>query len=112
MNDDDLRKLAQRFLDGKTGETEFLTGCLSMATVRTVDASLDIDRQHRCGFPEVVYGEGKSTESLVQIFREFETRRIVPLATRVCDDKAAALEKRIRFDLQPGRANHTWKACG
>ncbi|MFC1757274.1 nickel pincer cofactor biosynthesis protein LarB [Planctomycetota bacterium] len=97
MNDEELRQLASAFLNGTSNQADFLTGCLSMATAATTDASLDLDRQRRCGYPEVVFGEGKSATSLIDIFHEFEERRIVPLATRVSDDKAAALLK--EFDL-------------
>ncbi len=45
--------------------------------------SLDADRQSRCGYPEVVYGEGKSLEAIAAIFREQLSVSQSPFATRV-----------------------------
>jgi len=55
------------------------------------DATLDLDRRRRCGFPEVVYGEGKPVETLERIFRRLLADGVEVLATRVSADKAAAL---------------------
>jgi NCAIR mutase (PurE)-related protein len=54
-------------------------------------ARIDLERQRRCGYPEVVYGEGKPVDALVRIV---ETLRIADqdcLVTRVNDEQAAAL---------------------
>ena len=111
MNSEELKQLAQGFLNGNSSQSDFLANCLAIATATTTDAAIDLDRQRRCGFPEVVFAEGKSAESLIEIFREFQTRKIAPLATRVSDEKAMALRK--EFDLihnpvaRTVRGNHT-----
>lgn len=55
--------------------------------------SLDMDRARRCGFPEVVYGEGKSVPTLREIFSQLLDRGIDVLATRVSPEKAAELSQ-------------------
>jgi NCAIR mutase (PurE)-related protein len=55
--------------------------------------SLDFDRARRCGFPEVVYGEGKSVPVLIEIFRQMLVKDVSVLATRITADKAASLLK-------------------
>ena len=55
------------------------------------DASLDLDRQRRCGFPEVVFGEGKSVETLTRIFRTLVDAGVDVLATRIDVEKAERL---------------------
>ncbi|MCA9212994.1 MAG: nickel pincer cofactor biosynthesis protein LarB [Planctomycetales bacterium] len=90
MNDE-LKQLAERFLKGESTDAEFLAECLGSAASKTADATLDMDRQRRCGFPEVVFGEGKTAESLIEIFRAFAERGVIPLATRVADEKASRL---------------------
>ncbi|MFO0819016.1 MAG: nickel pincer cofactor biosynthesis protein LarB [Pirellulales bacterium] len=55
------------------------------------DATLDLDRQRRCGFPEVVYGEGKSVETLVRIFTRLLQEDIEVFATRITSEKAEQL---------------------
>ncbi len=46
-------------------------------------AKLDHDRQARCGFPEVIYGPGKTPEQLLEITAAILERSGVALATRV-----------------------------
>lgn len=63
---------------------------------RTADlghSTLDLERERRCGFPEVIYGAGKTPAQLVDIAGELFQRSSRVLATRVSDDGAAALEK-------------------
>ena len=55
--------------------------------------SLDTDRQKRCGYPEVVYGEGKSLEAIASIFREQLSRGQSPFATRITLEVASSLLK-------------------
>jgi NCAIR mutase (PurE)-related protein len=56
-------------------------------------ATVDVDRQHRCGFPEVIFGEGKSPDTIAGIARELLDRRQEVLVTRVDAEKAVALQK-------------------
>ncbi len=68
------------------------------AAKRTVadlgEATVDRDRRRRCGFPEVVYGEGKSVEQMEKIFAVLLADGDEVLATRVSPEKAAALQVR------------------
>jgi len=54
-------------------------------------AQLDLEREKRTGFPEVVFAEGKSAEQLTAIFRRLTESIDRVLATRVTPDKAAAV---------------------
>jgi pyridinium-3,5-biscarboxylic acid mononucleotide synthase len=45
--------------------------------------TLDLDRAQRCGHPEVVFGEGKSPETIVAVFRTQQAAGQASLATRV-----------------------------
>ena len=55
--------------------------------------TLDIDRAQRCGFPEVVFGEGKSVETLVDIFQRLLAAGVDVLATRIDPEKASQLRR-------------------
>jgi NCAIR mutase (PurE)-related protein len=57
--------------------------------------TLDLDRQRRCGYPEVVFGEGKSIEALAEIFDELLSSGVEVLATRIDAEKAQALQSRF-----------------
>ncbi|HQR05886.1 MAG TPA: nickel pincer cofactor biosynthesis protein LarB [Gemmatales bacterium] len=54
-------------------------------------ARIDLARQQRCGFPEVVYGEGKTVEGVVQIVKTLAQAQQGCLVTRVSDAQALAL---------------------
>lgn len=51
-------------------------------------AQLDLERESRTGFPEVIYGEGKTAEQLLAIFEKLYENGNIVLATRVSPDKA------------------------
>lgn len=59
------------------------------------DTRLDTDRERRCGFPEVVFAEGKTAETLLNIFSIFESDGIDGFATRVAPEKGKALLARF-----------------
>ncbi|MDR3109401.1 MAG: nickel pincer cofactor biosynthesis protein LarB [Planctomycetaceae bacterium] len=59
------------------------------------ETQLDTDRQRRCGFPEVVYAEGKTTEMLLKIFDEFSNNKTDGFATRVSAEKGEQLLSRF-----------------
>jgi pyridinium-3,5-biscarboxylic acid mononucleotide synthase len=62
---------------------------------RTPEACVDLGRLERCGFPEVVYGRGKSPEAIVRVFEALTAAGQACLATLVDSDQAAAVQKRF-----------------
>ena len=52
-------------------------------------AEVDLGRAARCGFPEVVYGEGKPPELIVDVFRRQQAAGQASLATRVSSNQAS-----------------------
>ncbi len=56
-----------------------------------IEARVDHDRQGRCGFPEVIFCEGKTARQVATIVAEILTRSEVVLATRVTAEQAAAV---------------------
>ncbi|MHB1036320.1 MAG: nickel pincer cofactor biosynthesis protein LarB [Pirellulales bacterium] len=91
MNPQHLEHLARRLLGGELPLESFLAEVSRPAMADLGEAKVDLDRHRRCGFPEVVYGEGKSVESLERIFHALVAHGVDVLATRVSADKAAAL---------------------
>lgn len=64
-------------------------------------AKVDHQRSKRKGFPEVVFGEGKTSEQLTAIFQRLMTRHETILATRVQQDKGQAVSDvlpEVRYD--------------
>lgn len=96
MNIDQLRRLASQLSTGTVGVEEFVTAALQWRTADLGDTQVDLDRKRRCGFAEVVYGEGKSAEQIERIFRALLTDSAATgagdaLATRVSAEKAELL---------------------
>jgi len=55
-------------------------------------AHIDHRRSNRCGFPEFVYGEGKTTEHLRQIVTDINTRGDNVLVTRLQSEQGCVLQ--------------------
>jgi NCAIR mutase (PurE)-related protein len=81
----EIEAMAQDLLAGRLSLEAFV------GTAELGDVTLDLDRQRRCGFPEVVYGAGKSAETLVKIVHQLLKDRLTVLVTRVDAQKAAPL---------------------
>lgn len=58
-------------------------------------AHLDQHRSLRCGFPEVVFGQGKTPEQVVQIVRRLSERNDRIMVTRVTPEMNAVVQPQI-----------------
>lgn len=95
-----LNEILTRVKNGEIdpAEAEGLIRTLSALPGRVAElgfANLDLDREKRTGFPEVIYGQGKTAEQLTAILREFlkYTDRVV--ATRIDPDKAETILSQV-----------------
>ncbi len=66
-------------------------------------AKVDLHRRDRCGFPEVIFGQGKTAEQIRSILAMLQKHGQGGLATRVSPD---AMEHLIQA-FPEGQANHT-----
>ena len=89
----ELRELCESFLRGDVGESTFLQSCLGQASSSLSSAEIDLDRPARCGFPEVVYAEGKPTAAIVQIAQTIREHNQPLLVTRVNPEQAQRLAR-------------------
>lgn len=64
-----------------------------MSQPLTEPFTLDLDRARRCGFPEVVFGEGKCVITLASIFQRLLDDGMEVLATRIAREKSDELLK-------------------
>jgi NCAIR mutase (PurE)-related protein len=71
------------------------------------EVQLDIGRRDRCGFPEVVYGEGKTKESILKIFRTFAEKDVDAFATRIDAEKGDFLQQQFAASGHSFRYNPT-----
>lgn len=91
MNAEQLRELARQIAAGTLGVEDFVTAAMQWRTADLGDACVDLDRRRRCGFPEVVFGEGKTVDQLRRIITVLIADGGDAFATRVSADKAATL---------------------
>lgn len=88
MNQSDAQRLAERLLAGELNAAEFAAQIASAPTGDLGNVYLDLDRARRCGFPEVVFAQGKSEETLAQVIGALLAQGDEALATRVSPRQA------------------------
>ncbi len=91
MNPQQLEHLARQLLAGSMPLEAFLQAASGEVTADLDEAQIDLDRHRRCGYPEVVFGEGKTVPTLEKIFERLMSEGVDVLATRVSADKAVQL---------------------
>jgi hypothetical protein len=91
MNPRQLEQLAKQLLEGTLPLDDFVQAASHPVTADLAEAQIDLDRQRRCGFPEVVYGSGKSVPTLEKIFERLLAAGVDVLATRISAEQAAVL---------------------
>jgi len=65
-------------------------------------AKIDRHRARRTGFPEVIFGQGKTPEQIEQIFKTMQQDHPVVMATRILPEVYAQLVDRLRgLDYYP-----------
>ncbi len=91
MNTHEIEQLAKQLLGGELSVAEFAR-LMSPQTIADVgEAQIDLDRAGRCGFPEVVFAQGKSVPAMVKIFGALLESGHEVLATRVSPEQATEL---------------------
>ena len=101
MNPTNLTTLANELLRGELSVADFVHRLAQGAIADIGEAQLDLDRHRRCGFPEVVFGAGKSLESLERIFSRLRDEGVDVLATRI----PAEFAQRLGTAFPSGRYN-------
>ncbi len=95
MNPKDLKRLLERV---QCGEVSIDTALKTLKTLPFEDigfATLDHHRSLRKGFPEVIWGEGKTSSQISTIIKKMLTKNQPILVTRVDTRKAASIKKSI-----------------
>ena len=91
MDAQELISLAQKLVSGQISAGEF-TDVIERGRVAELPAtSIDLDRRRRCGFPEVVFGPGKTIEQLRAIVATLIEHDEPVLATRIDREQAAGM---------------------
>jgi NCAIR mutase (PurE)-related protein len=93
MSTDELRLLLEAVRAGRTG-VDVALGQLGRPAVADLGfAQVDLERRARCGFPEVIFCEGKTPEWVEGVARRLADARQDCLGTRVSAEQAAHLAR-------------------
>lgn len=92
MHPDLLRQWADQLAAGVISLDEFMRA-VSPGIADLGDVQIDLARGERCGFPEVIFGEGKSADTLIRTIAELARNKVHVLATRVGAEMASTLAR-------------------
>lgn len=93
MHTDDLRTLLAQIQSGRLTVDDALQRLSSAAVADLGYAHVDLHRRERCGFPEVIFCEGKSCEWVAGVVQQLSEAKQDCLATRVNADQAEHLTR-------------------
>ena len=111
----DLRQLLERLVAGEADTDTVLAKLVAIRgneSVSTEDAQVDVGRRSRCGFPEVVYCEGKPAESIVRIFEVQQQHGETAFGTRLSPEQAAVVLERFPDAMHNATARTIRLPCG
>ena len=96
MNPLDLPSLLDALLAGQVSRQEALAQLTATQTTADLgNVQLDLDRVRRCGYPEVVFGEGKSAETLHRVIQRLVAEGHEAFVTRVQPQIASQLANQL-----------------
>lgn len=93
MNVEKLSKLLHRLRQGRVSVEEALSELRSLPFEDLGFARVDHHRSLRRGFPEVIWGEGKSPEQILLIMKQLRAKAQNILITRLHEAKAKRIRK-------------------
>ncbi len=95
MGSSPIQSLAEQLSRGELSLDNFLRQLAQPKTADLGDVQLDLDRRRRCGYPEAIFGEGKSLATLQRLIERMIAEKIDVLATRITPDIATMLTKQF-----------------
>jgi NCAIR mutase (PurE)-related protein len=112
MTADNLRKLLEQVRTGQLGVEQAL-GALGNPLVADLGyAHVDLHRRERCGFPEVIFCEGKTCEWVAGVVRQLADAGQHCLATRINAEQAEHLAGLFPQGTHDGLARTFWLPAG
>jgi NCAIR mutase (PurE)-related protein len=95
VNEETLKDILQAFRDGKLDLAATVERLRTLPFEDLGFARVDHHRALRRGFPEVIFGEGKSPEQIASVMRALLSQGAPVLVTRVDAAKAGAVRKEV-----------------
>ena len=108
MTSDELRELLEAVRTGVVGVSDAAAQLGRTSVAELSFATLDLDRRQRCGFPEVVFAEGKTAEWVEGAVRRLSEAGQDCFVTRVNAEQAAHLGAKFPTAEQDRLARTFW----
>src|SRR5437773_11064752 len=105
---DDLRQILEQIQSGRLSVDTALERLNSAAVADLGYAHVDLHRRQRCGFPEVIFCEGKTCEWVAEVVAKLVEAGQDCLATRVSAEQSAYLAARFPQAQQDRVARTFW----
>jgi NCAIR mutase (PurE)-related protein len=112
MNADDLQALLEQVRDGSVSIDAAAQRLRPPPVADLGFANVDLQRRDRCGFPEVVFAEGKTCQWLEGVVRQLRDAGQDCLATRVNGEQSAHLAAAFPQAQQDRVARTFWLPAG
>lgn len=112
MNPETLRQLLERVHTGQLSPEEAAAALQAPPVVDLGYAQVDLHRRQRCGFPEVIFCEGKTAGWVEGVVRQLLAAGQDCLATRVSRDQADHLAQHFPSAEQDRIARTFWLPAG
>lgn len=108
MEPQDLRELLELVKQGSLDVSAAVEKLAAPPVANLGYAHVDLHRRERCGFPEVIFCEGKTDEWIAGVVQQLIEARQDCLATRVNNDQAMALTRAFPQGQQDRVARTFW----
>ncbi len=102
-DDDPIARIYAAYQQGEITAVEFGQRILESAVQSHGSTTPDLDRKRRCGYPEVIYGTGKSPDSIRNVTEAILADNDEVLITRVTPEQVRTLTEMFSYS----RWNHT-----
>ncbi len=93
MNEKDLEKILKKVQKGGLSIDEAVESLRTLPFEDIGFANIDHHRAIRKGFPEVIFGQGKTAAHIIQIMKKMRAQKSHVLATRLDEKKAKLIKK-------------------
>lgn len=108
MQPEEMRKLLEELRSGQLDVDDALQRLRAAEVADLGFAHVDLQRRERCGFPEVIFCEGKTCEWVEGVVRKLGEAKQDCLATRVNAEQAAWLAQKFPEAQQDRVARTFW----
>jgi NCAIR mutase (PurE)-related protein len=108
MSAESLRRLLEQVQSGGISVSEAVASIQSTAVADLGYAQVDLERRQRCGFPEVIFCEGKTSQWVEGVVRQLIAAGQDCLATRVNTEQSEHLARLFPMAEQDRTARTFW----